>query len=291
MILISLMSDLIEVICEACKLQCFKTPKYYRSALKKGTKTFYHGECYKTARKREKYSYKPKIEVMCDHCSITFKKYQSKIDITTHNFCSRKCTSLFTSKPRIDRIELTCPTCSLKPSTFRTRTKQSNSTLFCSKKCYFGYAKTIQKPKKFVTRSKLEIFIEQEIKTYFPNLEVIFNAKFCHYELDIYIPSLNHAIEINGITHYEPIYGLQPFFKTRNRDILKKSICEDHNVLLDIVSVLESTKSNSNREKYWKIIRNLIESRIQSYKFLPSDGFEFHEIQISKKCTKLELNQ
>ncbi len=288
------MSNLVEVTCEACKLPCFKTLGYYNGALKKGTKTFYHGECYKTSRKREKYFCKPKIEVTCDYCLTKFKKYQSKVAITAHNFCNMQCMSKFEFECRVSKIELNCPKCSkqyyLLPSVFKTRCKQStsNENLFCSRNCFYEHLKTIPKFFKPIKhsgsrRSKLEKFIQTKIEQHFPKIDVIYNGKYCNFELDIYFPNLNYAIEINGILHYQPIYGNETLIKIQNRDVLKKYLCKERNVTLDIISVLEATKSEVMKIKYWNIISNLIECQIQNYKFLPNTGFEFHEIKIPKQ--------
>jgi hypothetical protein len=57
-------------------------------------------------------------------------------------------------------------------------------------------------------RSKLEKWLEEQLIKMYPNLEIHFNRKdTINSELDIFIPSLKLAFELNGIFHYEPIYG------------------------------------------------------------------------------------
>jgi len=48
----------------------------------------------------------------------------------------------------------------------------------------------------------------------YPDLVIHFNKKDAiNSELDIYIPSLKLAFELNGIFHYEPIFGKENFLK------------------------------------------------------------------------------
>jgi hypothetical protein len=57
-------------------------------------------------------------------------------------------------------------------------------------------------------RSKLEIYLEQELIKLYSTLEIHFcRSDTIGSELDIYIPSLKLAFEINGIFHYKPIFG------------------------------------------------------------------------------------
>ena len=75
------------------------------------------------------------------------------------------------------------------------------------------------------------------LKQQFPQLEIIFEASkdivswIGNQRIDIYIPSINYAIELNGPQHYEEI----PYFKdgsslkvTQERDALKRKKCEDN---------------------------------------------------------------
>lgn len=53
--------------------------------------------------------------------------------------------------------------------------------------------------------------------------------------LDIFIPSLNIGIEYQGKQHYEPVEifgGMKGFDKTLERDILKRSLCQNNHIKL-----------------------------------------------------------
>lgn len=51
-------------------------------------------------------------------------------------------------------------------------------------------------------------------------------------ELDIYIPDLRLAIEINGVTHYKPIYGKAQFDRSQLRDKAKMASCKELDISL-----------------------------------------------------------
>ena len=77
-----------------------------------------------------------------------------------------------------------------------------------------------------------------EIKNHFKNRKVIQHArlKFLGKQhLDIFIPSLKVAIEYQGMQHDEPIDyfgGLDAFLKNKERDELKKKLCQENGIKL-----------------------------------------------------------
>ncbi len=61
-------------------------------------------------------------------------------------------------------------------------------------------------------------------------------------ELDIYIPSLHLAFELNGIFHYEDIFG--QLEKTQNNDKRKYQACAEKQIGLCVI--------DTSKQKYWK---------------------------------------
>lgn len=124
-------------------------------------------------------------------------------------------------------MQLKCPNCfssfELCPSIYSTRTKNNND-VFCSRTCVaLFYA--IKTEFGLNNRSKIEIFMEEKIKSEFPELKCNFNDReICNgLELDIYFPTLSLAIELNGIFHYQQIFSAEHFEKIQNHDNIKKN--------------------------------------------------------------------
>ena len=86
---------------------------------------------------------------------------------------------------------------------------------FCSKSCAAIFN---NKNKEYgIRRSKIEVLIEDMIKSDFPNISFSCNNKsIIESELDFYFPELKIAIQINGPTHYKPIYGQEKFVQIKN---------------------------------------------------------------------------
>jgi hypothetical protein len=68
------------------------------------------------------------------------------------------------------------------------------------------------------------------------------------------------AFELNGIFHYEPIYGEEKLGKVKNNDGRKFQACIERKIELCIIDVSASKKFKPERDKkYLDIIVNLIE--------------------------------
>lgn len=72
----------------------------------------------------------------------------------------------------------------------------------------------------------MEAWLETKLSEIYPDLEILYNDKRAiNAELDIYAPSLNLAVEINGIFHYEPIFGEEKLEQIQNNDQRKHQAC------------------------------------------------------------------
>jgi hypothetical protein len=125
---------------------------------------------------------------------------------------------------------------------------------FCCKSCAATYNNTHKT--KGTRRSKLEMLIEQSIKSKFPELEFLFNDKTTiGSELDIYIPSLKLAFELNGIFHYEPIYGQEKFDQIQQNDTNKFQQCQRLGISLCIVDTsTHAYVTQKTSQKYIDIV-------------------------------------
>lgn len=71
-----------------------------------------------------------------------------------------------------------------------------------------------------------------------PELLILYSDKSAiESELDIYIPSLKLAIEIQGIFHYKPIFGDLKLKQIQDNDLNKKLICFEKNIKLICINV------------------------------------------------------
>lgn len=76
--------------------------------------------------------------------------------------------------------------------------------------------------------------------------------------LDVYIPSLNIAIECQGEQHYRPIKyfgGEQTLIKTQERDKRKETLCRENGVKLIYYSNQEYPNTITNKEEILKILK------------------------------------
>ncbi len=198
----------------------------------------------------------------CQYCKNPFNATKRNYMDSQHMsgntfllFCSHKCHGQSKSK----KVTVKCANCETfiirKQSELR-KIKKTNS--FCSRSCaatYNNLHKTTGN-----RRSKLEIWLEEKLPILYPDLKFLFNDKTTiNSELDIYIPSLKLAFELNGIYHYEPIHGQDKFNKIQNNDNRKFQACIEHNIELCIIDTSQMKYFKElNCLKYLDIITNII---------------------------------
>lgn len=135
-------------------------------------------------------------------------------------------------------------------------------TKFCSHSCS---AIVNNKNKTYgIRRSKLEKWLEIELSELFPNLEIHYNRKdTISSELDIYIPSLSLAFELNGIFHYEPIYGEEKLNQIKNNDHRKFAACHEAGISLCVIDTSsQKYVKPSTSQRFLDIIFSMITSRL-----------------------------
>jgi hypothetical protein len=84
-------------------------------------------------------------------------------------------------------------------------------------------------------------------------------------ELDIYIPSLKLAFELNGIFHYEPIFGNEKLNKIQKNDNNKFLKCQEKNISLCIIDTSSQKYfKEQTSKKILDIIINIINQHLAS---------------------------
>lgn len=200
-----------------------------------------------------------KITEICNFCGKSFQKYPSKLTSLTP-CCSRECRGKFVTQ--MASVDVECHNCHKIFKALKRRLKERvNCNRFCSKSCTVKY--TNSHKTHGTSRSKCEIWLESQLILLYPNIEFKFNeVSALGMELDIYIPSLNIAIEINGPTHYFPIYGEKTLQRTQNKDKQKIQECLNRKIKLEVINACELTGTFQPKkaQKILDIVKNLIDS-------------------------------
>lgn len=201
----------------------------------------------------------------CQQCGAIFYVTKSRINQTSTSikrlknlYCSAKCFG----KSRVGKIIVTCDWCGKTKEKYKNQIAKTKHN-FCTHSCAAHYSNSHKKHGS--RRSKLECWLESKLINKYPEIEIHFNrVDAINSELDIYVPSLNIAFELNGIFHYEPIFGDEKLKNILNNDQRKLQACMEKGIELCIIdsSGLKYFKIDK-AEKYLKIITDLIEYKTQ----------------------------
>lgn len=184
------------------------------------------------------------VPFTCPECLQTFRRTKHDVHLAVWKgvkniFCSNNCNGKFTTERIGNEMSknIPCGQCGQivsKPPSVLKSSKSGN--VFCSRSCAVSYNNVHKTHGN--RRSKLEVFLENEIRTKWPTLIMECNAKTAiESELDFYFPELRFAIELNGILHYEPIYGADKLEQIRNNDVQKMQQCLLMGIELCVVDV------------------------------------------------------
>lgn len=194
------------------------------------------------------------MQLTCAQCEKQFTRNFIK---NKKHFCSQQCWNEYRF---IKRIECVCLQCT---KSFVKKPHEITKNNFCSSSCSCTYHNT-HKTKGF-RRSKLEIYIQDELTKLYTSLEILYNNKEAiNSELDIYIPSLKLAFELNGIFHYEPIYGPEKLQNIKNNDNRKFQACLENKIELCIIDTSgQKYFKKESSIKYLNIIKDMINLKYQ----------------------------
>ena len=207
-----------------------------------------------------------KLPLKCEFCNNVFyttKKYLNRTLIIhknksysrTADFCSVKCAKKFKNKD--NSFNVNCLNCNkeFKKNKFEYLKSPNH---FCSSSCAATYNNTHKQTGTKI--SKLEVWLKEQLTIQYPDLEIHYNRKDAiNSELDIYIPSLKLAFELNGIFHYEPIYGAEKLQQIQNNDDRKFQACLEKGIELVIIDISSQKYfKEKTSKKYLEIILEII---------------------------------
>lgn len=206
-------------------------------------------------------------ELICSYCNKVFEassqkqfsdqKWRAKNGLKI--FCSRECRLLSKGHNPAPTI-FQCAHCGKEiiRDSHHIDKRSKSTRRFCNQSCAASYNNTHKTHG--TRRSKLEQWLESKLTELYPNLEI----KYCDKtaidsELDIYIPSLNLAFELNGIYHYEPIHGQEKLEQIQKNDANKFQLCQKNNISLCIIDTSQHSYVTEKTSKpYLKIITKII---------------------------------
>lgn len=168
-------------------------------------------------------------------------------------FCDNVCRN----KSMITLKKCQCKNCG-KNVTKQPHELRVSKNVFCSQSCSATFNN--KNKERGACRSKLEAWLEKELIKIFPNLEFHFNRKDAiNSELDIYIPNLKLAFELNGIFHYEPIFGKDKLNKIKNNDHRKFAACHERGISLCVIDTSKQKRfTEKSSQEFLKIIKDIL---------------------------------
>ena len=200
------------------------------------------------------------LPLKCLHCSKTFLKNKHNIQTSprhrgTNDFCGTICSNSHRNPP----IIVQCHHCH---KAFRKEPCQISQHNFCCRSCAAKWNNAHKT--KGARISKLEIWLASKLPTLYPGLEFHFNRRDAiNGELDIYIPALKLAFELNGVFHYEPIYGPDKLASIQNNDARKAQACLEHGIELCLIDVSTISYFKEQRAmEFLPIVTTIIDSKL-----------------------------
>lgn len=224
-----------------------------------------------TEQELKKAKTKDLLPLKCETCSKTFYKIKHYIVVclnasednpkrkNTNKYCSKACQSLAFDR----KITRTCLTCGAEVLRQLKEVKKVENS-FCNQSCSAKYTNT---HKKHGTRvSKLEVWLSQKLIELYPQYEFHFNKiDTINAELDIYIPAIKLAFELNGIYHYEPIYGQEKLNRVQNNDQRKFQACLNKGISLCSINTSKQVRFTENSSIiYLETIQEVIKKHLDN---------------------------
>ncbi len=203
-------------------------------------------------------------KMQCLQCSKSFPiekhRVQRAVERGTGKYCSQTCAR----HARRTSQEVNCANCLILFRKHGVELKRTNNH-FCSRSCAAQFNNR-HKNLGAGRRSKAEDYLSGLISRDFPTLKTVLNDRALlasGLEIDIVVPRLKLAIELNGPVHYSPIFGKEKFAKVQAADISKQGEIQSLGyslLVIDISNCGYFKKVKAMLDKYYEShIRPLLE--------------------------------
>lgn len=213
--------------------------------------------------------YKDKLKLKCMNCQCIFDDTKKEIwaRIRKHKYticCGSKCKYKFNKVLRIDSNCKYCNKLVSRKSTQHYKTQRIYKNTFCNNSCS-AYWNNSNRELNGIGVSKLETWIQEKLTVLYPDIKFEFNQNTTiNSQLDIFIPSLKLAFELNGAFHYEPIFGKEKLDKIQNNDQRKFQACLEREIELCIIDTsTQKTFSKNTSQSFLDIIVNIINQKME----------------------------
>lgn len=162
----------------------------------------------------------------------------------------------------VKTITLNCQNCG-EQFEKRLSLYKEGANHFCNQSCANTY--TNKHRPQGIRLSKLEKWINPRLQERYPSLDIHFNRKDAiESELDIYVPSLKLAFELNGELHYQPVFSEEHLRSIQENDKEKQQKCLEKGIELIVVDTSNLKYLTTKRgHRYLRKITEIIDRRLQ----------------------------
>lgn len=198
------------------------------------------------------------LPLECEHCHEIFYKRKGDVSMSLKGhpdfalrFCSLKCHHL--KRVKDTHTEVSCKQCGkivMKQISWIKKNKHN----FCSRSCNARF-QNLNKTLGSSRKSKAETYLAELIRADFKRLKVEENIRGVlpsGLELDLYLPVLKLAIELNGPLHFFPIFGLNKLLSIQDKDAKKQAEAQIVGCNLIVL--------NTSNYKYWPETKRFLDN-------------------------------